>query len=107
VARLVDLLGGEEVLLLLERRRVDVGREVVGDRVLTPEEEAVVPERGLALELGEILAPLSRVLAEVELGRAPVASLPARVEVAVLDGVGREGAGLGGGRRVRGGRCGG
>jgi hypothetical protein len=43
VARLVDLLGGEEVLLLLVRCRVDERREVVGDGVLAPIEEAVVP----------------------------------------------------------------
>ena len=90
VAGLVDLLGGEEVLLLLQRRGVDVGGEVVGDGVLAPEEQAVVPQRGLALELGELLAPLARVLGEVELRRAPVAALPARVEVLVGDRVGRQ-----------------
>ena len=51
VAGLVDLLGGQEVLLLLQRGSVDVGGEVVGDRVLAPEEQAVVPHRRLALEL--------------------------------------------------------
>ena len=88
VAGLVDLLGGEEVLLLLQRRGVDVGGEVVGDRVLAPEEQAVVPQRRLALELGEVLAPLARVLGEVELGGRPVAALPARVQVLVGDRVG-------------------
>ena len=73
VARLVDLLGGEEVLLLLERRGVDVGRQAVGDRVLAPEEEGVVPEGGLALEVREHLLPLAGVLGEVDLGGAPVA----------------------------------
>ena len=92
VARLVDLLGGEEVLLLLARRGVDVGREAVGDGVLAPEEEGVVPEGGLALEVRELLAPLSGVLAEVDLHRAPVALLPARVEVVVGDRVCRESA---------------
>ena len=53
VARLVDLLGGEEVLLLLARRGVDERREVVGHRVLAVEEHRVVPQRGAALELGE------------------------------------------------------
>ena len=90
MARLVDLLGGEEVLLLLQRRGVDVGGEVVGDGVLAPEEQAVVPQRRLALELGEVLAPLARVLGEVELRRAPVAALPARVQVLVGDRVGRQ-----------------
>src|ERR1019366_3290060 len=79
VARLVDLLGGQEVLLLLAWRGVDVRREVVGDRVLPPEEQAVVPQRRLALELGEVLAPLARILGEVQLGRTPVAALPARI----------------------------
>ena len=51
VARLVDLLGGEEVLLLLARGGVDERREVVGDGVLAVEEHRVVPQRGLALEL--------------------------------------------------------
>ena len=77
VAGLVDLLGGEEVLLLLARRGVDVRGEVVRDRVLAPEEQAVVPQRRLALELGEVLSPLAGVLGEVELGGAPVAALPA------------------------------
>src|SRR5205807_983579 len=98
VADLVDLLGGQEVLLLLQRRRVDVGREVVGHRVLAPEEQGVVEQRGLALELAEVLAPLARVLGEVELGRTPVAALPARVEVVVGDGVGGESGGGGGWR---------
>ena len=38
VAGLVDLLGGEEVLLFFLGRRVDVGGEVVGDGVLAEEE---------------------------------------------------------------------
>jgi hypothetical protein len=74
VAGLVDLLGGQEVLLLLARGRVDVRREVVGDRVLAPEEQAVVPDRGGPLELAEVLAPLARVLGEVELGGRPYRS---------------------------------
>ena len=41
VARLVDLLGAEEVLLLLARGGVDERREVVGDRVLAVEEHRV------------------------------------------------------------------
>src|SRR2546427_12306779 len=92
MARLVYLLGGEEVLLLLARRRVDVGREVVCDRVLAPKEQAVVPQRRLALELGEVLAPLAGVLAEVKLGGAPVAALPAGIEIRVADRVGRQAA---------------
>ncbi len=87
VARLVHLLGGEEVLLLLERRGVDVGREAVGHRVLAPEEERVVPEGGLALEVREDLLPLAGVLREVDLGGAPVAALPARVQILVADRV--------------------
>ena len=62
VARLVDLLGGEEVLLLLARRGVDERREVVGDGVLAPEEQRVVPQRGLALVRAEDLLPLAPVL---------------------------------------------
>ncbi len=93
VACLVDLLSRQEVLLLLERRRVDVGGEVVGYRVLAPEEQAVVPQRRLTLELGELLPPLARVLCEVQLHRRPVAVLPARVEVLVGDRVGRQVAG--------------
>ena len=87
VAGLVDLLGGEEVLLLLQGGGVDVGGEVVGDGVLAPEEQAVVPQRGLTLELGEVLPPLAGVLGEVELGGPPVAALPAGVEVLVGDRV--------------------
>jgi hypothetical protein len=96
VTRLVDLLGGEEVLLLLARGGVDVGGEVVGDGVLAPEEQAVVPQRGGALELGEVLAPLARVLGEVELRRRPVAALPARVQVLVGDRVGGQARHAGG-----------
>ena len=88
VARLVDLLGGEEVLLLLARRGVDERREVVGDGVLAVEEQRVVPQRGLALEVGELLVPVLAILREVVLHRAPVALLPARVEVLVGDLVG-------------------
>jgi hypothetical protein len=96
---LVHLLGREEVLLLLERRGVDVGREPVGDGVFAPEEEGVVPERGVALEVREDLLPLARVLAEVDLGGTPVAALPARVEIVVADRVA-------GRRRARGARLG-
>ena len=60
VARLVDLLGREEVLLLLARRGVDVGREVVGDRVLAVEEHRVGPQRAAALDLGEVSCHCSR-----------------------------------------------
>ncbi len=100
VARLVDLLGRQEVLLLLARGGVDVGGEVVGDGVLAPEEQAVVPYGGLSLEVREVLAPLARVLGEVELGRLPVAALPARVQVLVGDRVRRQRAegGAGGSR---------
>ena len=45
VAGLVDLLGREEVLLLLQRRGVDVRRQVVGDRILAVEEQRVEPQR--------------------------------------------------------------
>ena len=85
VARLVDLLRGEEVLLLLARGGVDERREVVGDRVLADEEHRVVPQRGAALVVGHHLVPLAPVLAEVDLHRAPVAALPARVEILVGD----------------------
>ncbi len=62
VSSLIDLLGGEEVLLLLARSRIDVRREIVGDGVLAPEEERVVPQCGRAFEVRELLAPLARVL---------------------------------------------
>jgi hypothetical protein len=88
VARLVDLLGGQEVLLLLQRRGVDEGREVVGDRVLAVEEERVEPQRRAPLLLGQALVPVDAVLAEVDLRGAPVAPLPPRVEVVVGDRVG-------------------
>ena len=39
VARFVNLLRGDEVLLLLKRSGVDVGREAVGDCILAVEEE--------------------------------------------------------------------
>ena len=84
MARLVDLLRGEEVLLLLERRGVDVGREVVGDRVLAVEEHRVGPQRAAALDLAQP-RPALAVLGEVELIGAPVALLPAPVEVRVGD----------------------
>ena len=60
VARLVHLLGGEEVLLLLARGGVDERGEVVGHRVLADEEHRVVPERGAPLVLCERLVPLTR-----------------------------------------------
>ena len=85
VARLVDLLRGQEVLLLLARRGVDERREVVGDGVLAVEEHRVVPQRRAALVLGHHLVPLAAVLGEVDLQRAPVAALPARVEIVVGD----------------------
>src|SRR5882724_5082530 len=92
VARLVNLLAGEEVLLLLLRRRVDVGGEVVGDRVLAVEEHRVDPERRFALDLAERLPTLA-ILAEVEVVGGPVAVLPALVKVLVADVAG--GCGLG------------
>ena len=88
VARLVDLLRGEEILLLLTGSGVDERREVVRDGVLAPEEEGVVPQRGLALVGAEDLLPLAPVLDEVELGRAPVPALPAGVQVVVGERVG-------------------
>jgi hypothetical protein len=84
VPRLVDLLGGEEVLLLLLRCRVDVGREVVGDRVLSVEEHRVDPERRAALDLVQRF-PAVAILAEVEVVGGPVALLPAAVEIFVGD----------------------
>ena len=95
VARLVDLLRGEEVLLLLQRRGVDVRREVVGDGVLAVEEQRVEPQRAAALLVGEVLVPVDPVLREVDVRRRPVAALPARVEVGVVDLVGRGGNGHG------------
>ena len=81
MAGLVDLLRGEEVLLLLERRGVDVRRERVGDGVLAVEEQREDPHRAAALLGRHPLVPVDPVLREVDLGRAPVAPLPARVEV--------------------------
>ena len=97
VAGLVDLLGGEEVLLLLLRGGVDVGGEAVGDRVLAVEEHRVDPERRLALDLGQGL-PALLVLAEVDVVGLPVPLLPALVEVLVGDlgaGASRDVVGLG------------
>jgi hypothetical protein len=87
VAGLVDLLRGEEVLLLFLRRRVDVGGEVVGDRVLAVEEHRVGPEGGLLLDLGKRL-PAGAVGGEVEVVGGPVAVLPTPVEVLVADRLG-------------------
>jgi hypothetical protein len=89
VARLVDLLGGEEVLLLLARRGVDERAQVVGDGVLAVEEHRVVPQRGPALQVREALAPVRPVLGEVDGHGRPVALLPASVEVRVGDLVSR------------------
>ena len=88
VARLVNLLRRDEVLLLLKRGGVDVGREAVGDSVLTVEEERKEPHRRAALSVGHLLFPVDLVLAEVDLGCRPVAALPALVEVGVADVVG-------------------
>src|SRR5919201_5657962 len=85
MARLVHLLGGEEVLLFLARRGLNERRQVVRNRVLPVQEHRVVPERGAALEVAELLVPLPAVLGEIDLGRAPVALLPAPVEVVVGD----------------------
>ncbi len=51
VAGLVDLLGGEEVLLVLTRCGVDVGSQIGCDAVLAVEEHRVVPQCGAALEV--------------------------------------------------------
>src|SRR3954451_21592433 len=85
---LVDLLGCQEVLLLRMGRGVDVGGEVVGNRVLAVVEQRVVPDRRVPLLLGEDLAPVVLVLGEVELRCRPIAGLPALVQVAVGDLVG-------------------
>jgi hypothetical protein len=87
VARLVDLLRGEEVRLLLERRRVDVRREVVGDRVLAVEEQRVQPQRAAPLLGRQLLVPVDDVLREVDLSRAPVPALPPCIKVLVADRV--------------------
>ena len=85
VARLVHLLRGEELLLLLERRGVDVGAERVGDGVLAVEEQREDPHRPATLLGRHALVPVDPVLREVDLGGAPVAALPARVQVRVAD----------------------
>ncbi|GBD46675.1 hypothetical protein HRbin41_01505 [bacterium HR41] len=95
VARLVDLLGREEVLLLLAWRCVYVGREVVGDSILAVEEERVVPQRGSSLEVGELVMPMLAVDREIDRRRLPVLLLPARVEILVGDLVGDDRCTLG------------
>src|SRR5215204_845800 len=87
MASLVHLLSGEEVLLLLLGRRVDVGGEVVGDGVLAVEEHRVRPQRGLALDVAERLPALA-ILRKVEVVRLPVALLPAPVQIVIGDLVG-------------------
>ena len=84
VADLVDLLGGEEVRLLLGRGGGDVGGEGVGDPVLAVEEHRVDPHRRAALDVGEAVPALA-VAGEVDVVGAPVALLPALVEVLVGD----------------------
>jgi hypothetical protein len=88
VPRLVDVLGGEEVLLLFARGRVNERRQVVGYRVLAVEEQGVRPQRAPALDLGELLLPLVTIKREVDLGGAPVALLPAGIQVGVRNLVG-------------------
>jgi hypothetical protein len=104
VARLVDLLRGEKVLLLLARRGVDVRAERVCDGVLAVEEQREQPQRAAALLGRHPLVPVDAVLREVDLGRAPVALLPARVEVLVVDlrrrGRDRHGRGCHGAQRT-------
>jgi len=84
VSRFVDLLGREEVLLLLGRGGVDVGGERLGDAVLAVEEHREDPHRRLALDVGERVPALA-ILREVDLGRLPIALLPAPVEVLIGD----------------------
>jgi hypothetical protein len=91
VARLVDLLGREELLVLLERRGVDVRAQAVGDRVLAVEEERVEPQRPAPLLGGHALVPVDPVPGQVDLRRAPVPALPPRVQVGVRDLLGRWG----------------
>src|ERR671932_42631 len=61
---------------------------VSSDGVLAVEEQRVEPERPAALLGGQALVPVDPVLREVDLARAPVAALPARVEVLVGDRAG-------------------
>ena len=84
VADLVDLLGGEEVGLLLGRGGGDVGGEGVGDAVLAVEEHRVDPHRRAPLDVAEAV-PAGFVAGEVDVVGAPVALLPALVEVLVGD----------------------
>ena len=65
MAGLIDLLRRQEVLLLLLGRGVDVGGEIVGDRVLAVEEHGVRPQRGLPLDLAELLLRTHRRVAAV------------------------------------------
>src|SRR5207253_7446178 len=84
VPDLVDLLGRQEVGHLLGRGGGDVGGERVGNTVLAVIEHRVDPHRRAALDVGQRL-PAGAVLGEVEVVGAPVALLPAVIEVLVGD----------------------
>ena len=58
------------------------------DRVFAVEEQRVGPQRAPAVQVGEPLRPVFAIGGEVDLGRAPVALLPARVQVGIGDLVG-------------------
>jgi hypothetical protein len=88
VTCLINLLRGEKVLLLLAGGGVDVGGEVVGDRVLAMEEHRVRPQRAAPLDVRERPAPLLAVGAEVDLGSPPVALFPPAIEILVRDLIG-------------------
>src|SRR6185503_17003563 len=80
VPRLVDLLRGEERLLLL----ILVGHDEPGElrryALLADEERREPPQAFLAIGLGE-LRPVVRVLAQVDLLRGPLLALPELVEL--------------------------
>ena len=86
MADLVDLLGGEEVLLLLGRGGGHVGGEGVSDPVLAVEEHRVDPHRRAALDVAE-RSPSLLILGEVDVVGAPVPLLPTVVQVLVGDTV--------------------
>jgi hypothetical protein len=83
VAHLVHELGREEGLDLAARRRQQERGEVGGDPLFS-HVEAAEAEGRVQLGFGRRHQPLLLVDGEVELVRAPVLSLPERVELLVV-----------------------
>ena len=80
VARLVDLLGGEERLLALVLVGRDQPGELGGDPLLADEERGQIPGHIAALLIGEA-GPVLLVLGEVDRLGHPVLLLPQLVEL--------------------------